>query len=62
MSPSRPAVVDGPQRSQHPPRTEYRAAPIRVVSAALGLLAERGVSGTSLQMIARRLFDLPDPR
>ena len=55
MSPSRPAVVDGPPRSPGPARTEYRAAQMRVVSAALGLFAERGVSGTSLQMIANAM-------
>lgn len=49
MSPPRHMVAD---RSARPP---YRAAQMRVITAALGLFAEHGVSGTSLQMIADAL-------
>jgi AcrR family transcriptional regulator len=42
----------GPMVADRPAQPQYRAAQMRVVSAALGLFAERGVSGTSLQMIA----------
>src|SRR5919108_1406904 len=46
MSSLRPTAVDRAER----PR--YRAAQMRVITAALELFATHGVSGTSLQMIA----------
>ena len=38
--------------ADHPAPVPYRAAQMRVLTAALALFAERGISGTSLQMIA----------
>jgi AcrR family transcriptional regulator len=53
--PSR-APVRAPGTSTSPLRsTSYTAAQTRIVEAALGLFAEHGISGTSLQMIADAL-------
>ena len=47
MQSSRDVVV-----ADHSAPVPYRAAQMRVLTAALALFAERGISGTSLQMIA----------